>query len=328
MVLSRSHVPADTSRPVLATTVGGVLREAAEQLPDGVGLVSPGLGAGSRREWTFGELLEASEAVARALLGRFAAGEHVAVWAPNLPEWILLRLGMGLAGLVLVPLDPACRQSDLGYALRQSKAVGLFYVPEFRGSPMAEWVAALRDELPNLREAISLDEWDRFRVSGSPQQNLPEVSPSDPAQIQYTSGTTGAPKGAVLHHRGITNNGRFVVDSFGVEPGEAYLNPAPLFHVAGSVVGVLGALACRARLVQPVVFEPSAGTCPRCGSWESVAQPFPPISYARSRPDWASSSVCSSDRRRRPARSRRRGLATRPRKKPRPSGDRCRRPKA
>ncbi len=256
MIPSTSHVLPDTSEPVLETTVGSVLRRAAALDPDRVGLVSSRLEIDSRQCWTFSELLEESESVARALLGRFQPGEHVAVWAPNLPEWILLQLGMGLAGLVLVPLNPAYRQAELSYALRQSAAAGIFYVPEFRGSPMAEWVAGAQAELPTLRSTISLTQWNDFRASGSPQQRLPEVAPSDPVQIQYTSGTTGAPKGAVLHHRGLTNNGRFVVSSLGVEPGEAFLNPAPLFHVAGCVVGVLGSIACRAKLVTPVTFDP------------------------------------------------------------------------
>jgi fatty-acyl-CoA synthase len=256
MIPSTSHVPPDTSLPVLETTVGSVLREAAELDPDRVGLVSSGPDIDACRSWTFSGLLEESERVARALLARFEPGEHVAVWAPNLPEWNLLQFGMGLAGLVLVPLNPAYRQAELSYALRQSGAAGIFYVPEFRGSPMAEWVAKAETELPALRSTISLSEWDEFRASGSSQQRLPEVSPGDPVQIQYTSGTTGAPKGAVLHHRGLTNNGRFVVSSFGIEPGEAFLNPAPLFHVAGCVVGVLGSLACRAKLVQPTIFDP------------------------------------------------------------------------
>ena len=144
MIPSTSHVPPDTSEPVLETTVGSVLRRAAELDPDRIGLVASGLDIDSHQRWSFGELLGASEGVARALLGRFDPGEHVAVWAPNLPEWNLLQFGMGLAGLVLVPLNPAYRQAELTYALRQSRAAGIFYVPEFRGSPMAEWVARRR----------------------------------------------------------------------------------------------------------------------------------------------------------------------------------------
>jgi len=256
MALSSSIMPADTSRPVLETTVGDVLREAAELDPDGIGLVSCGGGADACRRLRFAELLEESEAVARALLERFEPGEHVAVWAPNLPEWILLQFGMGLAGLVLVPLNPAYREAELRYALQQSKAAGIFYVPEFRGSPMGDWVRAVEGECPALRTTLSLSDWEDFRASGGASRALPTVSPDDPVQIQYTSGTTGLPKGAILHHRGLTNNGRFVVSSLGAGAGEAFLNPAPLFHVAGCVVGVLGALACRARLVQPVLFDP------------------------------------------------------------------------
>ncbi len=256
MALSLSYMAADVSRPVLETTVGGVLREAAELDPDTIGLVSCDTDIDSCTRLRFSELLEESEAVARALLTRFDPGEHVAVWAPNLPEWVLLQFGMGLAGLVLVPLNPAYRQAELSYALRQSKAAGIFYTPEFRGSPMADWVKAAKAELPAVRCDIPLTQWGDFRASGSPQQKLPDVSPSDPVQIQYTSGTTGAPKGATLHHRGLTNNGRFVVGNLGAKAGEAFFNPAPLFHVAGCVIGVLGALACRATLVQSVAFEP------------------------------------------------------------------------
>ncbi|MDP6980203.1 MAG: AMP-binding protein [Myxococcota bacterium] len=247
---------ADESLPILESTVGSVLREAAELDPDGVGLVSCASDIESSQRLRFGELLESAETVARALLARFDPGDHVAVWAPNLPEWVLLQFGMGLAGLVMVPLNPAYRRPELVYALRQSKAKGIFYAREYRGSPMEEWVRASRDECPMMREAVSLGDWTDFCASASAHQKLPEVSPLDPVQIQYTSGTTGAPKGATLHHRGLTNNGRLVVSSLGARPGEAFLNPAPLFHVAGCVVGVLGSLACRATLVQPVSFEP------------------------------------------------------------------------
>jgi fatty-acyl-CoA synthase len=254
--LSVSHVLADTSEPVLESTVGEVLRQAADAAADRLALVQGVPDPGGRRRWTFGELLEDAGRVARALLGRFEPGEHLAVWAPNLPEWVLLQLGAGLAGLVLVPLNPAYRLRELRYALQQSKAAGIVFVPEFRGNPMGDWVTQAQKDAPALRSLISFSEWDDLCASGSPQQRLPMVSPLDPAQIQYTSGTTGAPKGAVLHHRGVTNNGRFVTCGLGVGEGDVWLNPLPLFHVAGCVVGVLGALASRAALVQTEVFDP------------------------------------------------------------------------
>jgi fatty-acyl-CoA synthase len=256
MTLSVSHAPADTSQALQDSTVGSVLRQAAAQYPGGVGLVEGSADPGSRRRWTFSEMLEEAEGVARALLDRFDPGDHVAVWAPNLPEWVLLQLGAGMAGVVLVTLNPAYRPRELAYALEQSKAAGVFYVPEFRGNPMEQWLHEVQLKTPTLRSLIPFTKWDDFRVSGSPSQRLPEVSPLDPAQIQYTSGTTGAPKGAVLHHRGITNNGRFVTARLGLEPGESWLNPLPLFHVAGCVVGVLGALASRAALILPEIFDP------------------------------------------------------------------------
>ncbi|MCP3910957.1 MAG: AMP-binding protein [Actinomycetia bacterium] len=256
MILSTSRIPLDDSGPVLDTTVGDVLRNAAARAGDQIALVSPSLDGKVRREWTFGEMLDDSESLARALLGQFEPGERVAVCAPNIPEWNLLQFAMGLAGLVLVPVNPAYRKSELTHVLRQSKSAGVFYVPEIRGNPVGEWVDTARAELNDLRIAISFADFADFADSGTPGQPLPVVSPDDPVQIQYTSGTTGAPKGAILHHRGLTNNGRFVMEILGVQPGEAFLNPAPLFHVAGCVVGVLGSVARQAKLVQPVAFDP------------------------------------------------------------------------
>ncbi|MBW2245416.1 MAG: AMP-binding protein, partial [Deltaproteobacteria bacterium] len=256
MTLSTSHAPADTSQALLDSTVGSVLRQAATEYPDGVGLIEGNADPASRRRWTFSEMFDEAEAVAKALLGRFDPGDRIAVWAPNLPEWVSLQLGVGMAGMVLVTLNPAYRPRELAYALAQSKAAGVFYVPEFRGNLMEQWLVEAQLKTPTLKSLIPFTKWEDFCASGSPSQRLPEVSALDPAQIQYTSGTTGAPKGAVLHHRGITNNARFITTRLGLEPGEAWLNPLPLFHVAGCVAGVMGALASRAALILPRVFEP------------------------------------------------------------------------
>ena len=142
-----AHWPADTCEPVLETTVGSVLRAAAAAVPEHTAIVAWGATPAERRSWTFAQLLGEAERAARALLARFAPGEHVAVYAHNIPEWLLLELGAGLAGLVLVTINPASRARELEYVLRRSRAAGLFHVASFRGNPLGEWVEEVRSGL-------------------------------------------------------------------------------------------------------------------------------------------------------------------------------------
>ncbi|HVS40853.1 MAG TPA: AMP-binding protein [Candidatus Dormibacteraeota bacterium] len=256
MSLTTSYWPADTGIPVLETTVGDVLRTVTAERPGQDALIDGTPDPATRRRWTYERLLEDSERVARALLARFSPGERVAVWGPNTTEWVRLEYGAALAGLVLVTVNPAYRPSELRYVLGQSGAAGIFLVPEFRGNLMAESLAGVRSELPELRESILFTDWDGFCASGSPTERLPEVTPDDAAQIQYTSGTTGFPKAALLHHRGITNNALLLTRRMGWEPGDVAVNPFPLFHTAGCVLGVLGAAQSRATLVPVVAFDP------------------------------------------------------------------------
>lgn len=251
-----SYVPADTSAPVLETTVGGVLKDAAKQYPDVTALVE-GTGEASARRWTYSELLTDAERVARALSARFEKGERVAVWAPNIPEWVLLEFGAGLAGVVLVTVNPAYQAKELHYVLSQSRSSGIFYTPGFRGNPMAQRVDEVAADLPALREKISFDDWETFIDSGDADAILPDVSPDDPVQIQYTSGTTGFPKGAYLHHRGITNNARLFANRLGVSPGDVYVNPMPLFHTAGCVLATLSSVQLGATHVCMIQFDPA-----------------------------------------------------------------------
>jgi fatty-acyl-CoA synthase len=253
--LRTSYWPADTSDPVLETTVGGVLRPAADVVPDAPAMLAGVPGPGARRRWTYAELLADAEQAARALAGRFAPGEHVAVWAPNLPEWVILEYAAALAGLVLVTVNPAYRPAELAYVLNQSGAAGLFLVPEFR-SPMARYLGEVRHEVPGLREVVFFTGWADFMASAPAGAALPGAGPDDLAQIQYTSGTTGFPKGAELHHRGLTNNARFYAERIGLRPGEVYVNPMPLFHTAGCAMGVLGTVQCRAVHVPVLAFDP------------------------------------------------------------------------
>ncbi len=128
---------------------------------------------------------------------RFEPGEPVAVWAHNLPEWVLLEYGAALAGLTLVTVNPSLHPAEATYILEQSRAAGLFLVPEVRGNPLAAHAEAIRAELPELRHVLRLDQLDELIGTDGRAVTLPAVGPDDPAQIQFTSGTTGFPKGAV-----------------------------------------------------------------------------------------------------------------------------------
>jgi fatty-acyl-CoA synthase len=254
--LSTSYWPADTSEPVLDTTVGGVLREAAESAPDATALIAGAQDPEARRRWTYADLLADAETAARALLGRFSPGDRVAVWANNLPEWLVLEFGAGLAGMTLVTVNPAFKAKELAHVLTQSRAQGIFLLPEYRGNQMLAALQEVRPQLSELREVILLADFEEFCRSASPTERLPEVGPDDPAQIQYTSGTTGVPKGAVLRHRGITNNSRFFAQRLEGTSADVWMNPMPLFHTAGCVLVTLGSAQMRATQVLMPFFEP------------------------------------------------------------------------
>jgi acyl-CoA synthetase (AMP-forming)/AMP-acid ligase II len=255
--LTSAYWPADRTQTVLELTVGDLFRSVSARVADAVALVEGVADPAARRRWTYGALLEESEQAARALLGRFEPGERVAVWANNIPEWVVLELATAFAGLTLVTVNPALRRDELLHVLGQSHADGIFLLTEYRGTRMAETLESVRAELPQLREAVLFDEWDRFRASGSRTERLPDVDPGAAAQIQYTSGTTGTPKGAILHHRGIVNNTRLYLDRMGLEPGSTVISPMPLFHTAGCVMSVLGSIVAEGALVLPPMFDPA-----------------------------------------------------------------------
>ena len=256
-VLAAAYQPADRSRPLLETTCGSVLRDAAARCPDVPALVEGVPDPAERRRWTYAGLLGEAERVARALLSRFDPGERVAVWAPNVPEWIQLQFGAALAGLTLVTVNPLYRAAEAADVLRRSGAAGVFLVPQVRGNSLTGFLDQVRPGLPGLRETVLLTDWADFTRSGSPAQSLPQVAAGDPAQIQYTSGTTGRPKGAVIHHCGYTNNARFVADMLQLQPGEVMVNPMPLFHTAGSGAITLSAIQAGATQVLMRAFDPA-----------------------------------------------------------------------
>lgn len=237
-------------------TVGDALRRAAARAPDRAGLVDANAHDGAR--WTYAELLAECEEVARALLTRFAPGERVAACTANGPELVLLQFGTALAGLTLVPLNPLLRRGELGYALRQSGAAGILVAREHRGHALAESVAALSADLPALRETIVAGEdWEPLLAEAARGPvALPHVDPGALAQIQYTSGTTGNAKGVLITHRGMTLTAEAFAAREHISDGAAWVNPMPLFHTAGNVLGTLGATwACAPHVV--LAFEPA-----------------------------------------------------------------------
>lgn len=250
-------VPDGSGPPLLAgATVGDRLREIAAEVPDRVALVE-GVPTAERRCWTYLDLLTDAENCARLLLKYFKPREHVAVCAHNLPEWVVLQYGAALAGLTLVTVNPSLQPAELKYILRQSRAAGIFTVPDVRGNPLIAHVESIRSELVELRCVLRLDRLtEMMKPTESGQFDLPTVGPNDPVQIQYTSGTTGFPKGAMLRHNSIVNNARLWAHRVAIPDGASWLLANPLFHTGGSVMGVLGSLDRRATLVLMPAFDP------------------------------------------------------------------------
>lgn len=250
--LTTAHFPAQNDAEIREITVGGLLRDVAANTPNAVAMVDIADNGDCGPSWTYAELLAQSGRLAHALATRFAPGERVVVWAPNIPEWIFMEYACGLAGLVLVTANPSFQASELRYVIEQSGAVGLFMVDEFRGNPMADIARDATSGNTRLREIVNLQNTDALHDHGDRPTTLPDVNPDDAAQIQYTSGTTGFPKGAVLSHSSLVNNARFFCARSNVGPQSVWANFMPLFHTAGCATGVLGCLqaACKMLLVK------------------------------------------------------------------------------
>lgn len=258
--LVQSYWPADTSQAILEQTAGKALHLAAERFPERTALVevvpegmsSPTGALDTSRRWTYNELFVQARQCAGWLLTRFEPGERVCLWAPNVPEWVILQYGAAMAGIVLVTANPALRADELRYVLKQSRSSGLIYTAAFRGTNMAEMADQVAGE---VRETFCLSRWQEEVATHTGTESLPSVAPTDPAQIQYTSGTTGHPKGALLHHRGLVTNASMVGARAGMERS-IVISPMPLFHTAGAVLSSLGCVTTGSTYVLPLMFDP------------------------------------------------------------------------
>lgn len=251
--LSYATGPADP--PVLDMTVGDLLRRAVAIGPERYAIVEGCDAAEDRRRWTYAELLRDAEACARALLSRYPTGSHIGIWAPNIPEWTVFQCGAALAGMVLVTINPTFREAELRFSLSQSGAVACFTCREFRGSPMLDIARRVQAAVPSLRDVFSFEDFGTFLSTADPSISLPEVDPSSAAQIQYTSGTTGTPKGALIPHRGIVNDPAQAAVRAGGKDGAVWLAVLPMFHVGGCALAGMGVMSLAGTVIPLINFD-------------------------------------------------------------------------
>lgn len=239
--LATSYFGRDEHIPLLEEPIGATLLKAVEQFGEKTALVDGQADHAARRTWTYAGLAEEARKVASALLQHFEPGQRVAIWSASSPEWVLIEFGASLAGLVLVTVNPAYLAHELKYVLRQSQAHGIIVQDHYRGRDLCEVLQQVRQDLPDLNVVIPLSNWEAFLASARPGP-LPNVEAGDVAQIQYTSGTTGFPKGACLLHRGLSNNARFYAQAIDRDDSDVWINAMPMFHTAGCGLATLGAL--------------------------------------------------------------------------------------
>ena len=256
ITLTESAFPAQGGPDPAPMTIGDMLRASAARSPDRPALKELGYDGAILRTWTYAQLLADAERLARALASRHAEGARIAAYANNVPEWVLLELACGLAGVTLVTVNPAYQKRELKYVLEQSRSEAIYYVAEFRGNPMQAIADAVCDEIPAVRHRILLTDHAAL-YDGAGRGELRSPRSNHPVQIQYTSGTTGFPKGALLHHNGLVRNGIDTMTRAGLQPGDSFVHHMPLFHTTGCAVLVLGGLATGATMLLAPMFDPA-----------------------------------------------------------------------
>jgi fatty-acyl-CoA synthase len=265
-----SYVHGASPVPLLGETIGQNLDRTAARVPDNDALVSVHQGV----RMTYAELHAAVEEVARGLLALgVEAGERVGIWSPNNAEWGILQYATAKTGAILVNVNPAYRTSELAYALGQSGVSTLVLAPRFRQADYLDMLDQVAAELPALRRRVVLGGevpagamgWDELGEGAGrvPVERLRErealLQFDDPINIQYTSGTTGFPKGATLSHHNILNNGFFIGEGCGYSEADRVCIPVPLYHCFGMVLGNLACTTHGAAMVYPAeAFDPEA----------------------------------------------------------------------
>jgi len=263
--LSYSH--GTSPQPLLGETIGANLRRIAAAHGGREALVD----VPSGRRWTYAEFDADTDTLARGLIAAgMKAGDRVGIWAPNCPEWALLQYATAKAGIILVNINPAYRSHELGYVLRQSGVRLLVSAESFKSSNYRAMVEDVSGDLPGLEKVIYLGsiDWDELFVVGAMPiagggDQLAEREAAagfdDPINIQYTSGTTGFPKGATLSHHNILNNGFFIGEGCRYTEADRVCIPVPFYHCFGMVLGNLACTTHGSAIIIPAPgFDPAA----------------------------------------------------------------------
>jgi fatty-acyl-CoA synthase len=263
--LSYSH--GASAQPLLGETIGDNLRRMAATYPAGEALVDVPTG----RRWTYSQLDADTDKLAIGLLALAVnKGDRVGIWAPNCAEWVLLQYATAKVGAILVNINPAYRSHELAYVLRQSGVRLLVSAENFKTSDYRAMIDEVRDSLDALERVIYLGspDWDELLDAGAGAGGAGRdalaartamLAFDDPINIQYTSGTTGFPKGATLSHHNILNNAYFVGAGCGYSDNDRVCVPVPFYHCFGMVMGNLGSTTHGACIVIPAPgFDPAA----------------------------------------------------------------------
>ena len=278
-VLAASHARGATTPPLIEQTLGAFFDAMVERVPEREALVV----AHQQRRYTYRQLQTESRRLASALLGLgLKPGDRIGIWSHNNAEWVLMQLATAMTGLVLVNINPAYRTAEVEYALNKVDCKALVVMPRFKTSDYLgmlrelapEWAHARPGEplesqtLPHLQHAIWIDvagegadepgftRFSDLMKTGDPQDaRLAQVARllhnTDPINIQFTSGTTGFPKGATLTHRNILNNGFFIGEAMKLTQEDRLCIPVPLYHCFGMVLGNLAVLTHGGCIVYP-----------------------------------------------------------------------------
>ena len=250
-----SYIHGASEIPLLGETIGDNLRRAVERFPDREALVV----RSQKYRATYRELWDQTSALAKSLLARgIGKGDRVGIWSPNRFEWVVTQYATARAGAILVNVNPAYKARELEYALSQSGVRMLLHSRGFRQTDYRDILREVRGNLTALEQVFVIDDqWEELLSSatrageGALAERERSLSFDDPINIQYTSGTTGAPKGATLSHHNILNNGYLIGEIMAYTEKDRIAVPVPFYHCFGMVIGNLAATSHGSAVLVP-----------------------------------------------------------------------------